>query len=136
MRKITTFLSLMLASAFATAASIPSTTSLPNGYDRVKGSSGITCESTVAPKAYMDFGIVGSDYDSSEYNPYYTRSGYDRNDEVMAYAKVVVPIGGNTERVNCNRLYDLELEKLRAELDYYKIQAQAPKSVTHDVFIK
>jgi hypothetical protein len=36
--------------------------------------------------------------------------------DVGVYAKINIPIGGPKERINCNTLYQLELEKKRMEV--------------------
>jgi hypothetical protein len=38
----------------------------------------------------------------------------DRN--VGVYARIIIPIGAPKERINCNTLYQLELEKKRLEV--------------------
>ena len=42
--------------------------------------------------------------------------------DVGVYARITIPIGGPKERINCNTLYKLELEKKRLEV--YKLQQE------------
>ena len=48
------------------------------------------------------------------------------NDDLMkdvgVYAKITIPIGAPKERINCNALYKLELE--RRELEVQKLRAE------------
>jgi len=39
-----------------------------------------------------------------------------KNTDIGVYAKITIPIGGPKERINCNTLYQLELEKKRMEV--------------------
>ena len=44
--------------------------------------------------------------------------------DVGVYAKITIPIGGPKERINCNTLYQLELEKKRLEVQKLKAEIQ------------
>ena len=107
----------------AAAVSIPSA-SVPSGYDRVTTADGVTCESTIASATYVQTGLVGSQtdqkYDKSQAG--YYNNIQDKN-EVGAYVQMVIPIGEKRERINCNRLYNLEIDRLRAEITKLKVEA-------------
>lgn len=75
-----------------------------NGQDTVRGSSGITCQSAVAsngPK--LDFGLIGSN------------DIFDRN-STSVYGRISMPLGKRPKRVDCTKLYELEIQKLKMEL--------------------
>ena len=40
----------------------------------------------------------------------------DSSRNVGVYARIIIPIGAPKERINCNTLYKLELEKKRLEV--------------------
>jgi len=48
------------------------------------------------------------------------------------YAKITIPIGGPKERINCNTLYQLELEKTRLEVRKLKAEIQSMKQLEFD----
>ncbi|MFY2506991.1 OmpA family protein [Vibrio pectenicida] len=108
----------------AAGLSIPSA-SVPGGYDRVTTSDGVTCESTIASSSYVQAGLMGVTEDS-DYNlttPKYS-ANIENKDEVGAYVQVVIPFGGGKrERLNCNRLYNIEIDRLKAEIDKLKAEA-------------
>lgn len=81
-------------------------TSLPTGSDEVRAADGTSCRSSVGGDgAYMDTGVIGSPgQDSSDF------SG-------AVYTRLVVPLGGRSKRLNCASLYELEIQRLRMELD-------------------
>lgn len=67
----------------------------------------------------------------SQNDPWNTNSIYgdpsqNFNDDLMkdvgVYAKITIPIGAPKERINCNALYKLELE--RRELEVQKLRAE------------
>lgn len=80
--------------------------SLPQGYDEVRTSDGSFCRSSVSGNgAYLDMGVIGSQ------NP-----DGSTIDGGAIYGRVVVPLGRTGERLDCRRLYDLEIERLKMEV--------------------
>lgn len=78
---------------------------LPQGHDEVRAADGTTCRSAVSGAgAYLDTGVIG--------NP---NSGPGSNG-VSAYGRVVIPLGRKPARLDCGRLYDLEVRRLQMEL--------------------
>ena len=78
---------------------------LPQGHDEVRAADGTTCRSAVAGAgAYLDTGIIG--------NP----SNTTGTNSVSAYGRVVIPLGRKPARLDCGRLYDLEVQRLQMEL--------------------
>lgn len=83
---------------------LPSMT-MPYGQDEVQGAGGVSCRSSVASGGpYVDFGMIGS-------NDLYDRQA------ASVYGRVVVPLGKRPERLDCARLYELEIERLQMELE-------------------
>jgi len=80
--------------------------SLPQGYDEVRTSDGSFCRSSVSGNgAYLDMGVIGSQ------NP-----DGSTIDSGAVYGRVVVPLGRTGSRLDCRRLYDLEIERLKMEV--------------------
>lgn len=73
----------------------------------------------------VEFGVVGVLNQNDPYqnnmmvNPNYNN---DFVKDVGVYAKITIPIGAPKERLNCNVLYQLELQKKRLEVQ--KLQAE------------
>ncbi|MEM6650307.1 MAG: hypothetical protein AAF603_08660 [Pseudomonadota bacterium] len=77
---------------------------LVTGQDIVRSADGITCQAAVASAGpYLDAGLIG------------TNDIYER-DSVALYGRVVVPLGKRGRRVDCTRLYDLEIKRLHMEV--------------------
>src|SRR3954454_12605215 len=70
---------------------------LPQGQDEVHASDGTTCRSAVSGTgAYLDLGVI--------------RGNNQANNDIATYGRVVIPIGRTPKRVDCSRLYELEVE--------------------------
>jgi len=48
----------------------------------------------------------------------------DRDKEALAYARVTIPLGKQPQRIDCSRIYELELERLRQEIALLKMNAE------------
>ena len=79
--------------------------SLSQGSDEVRAADGTTCRSAVGGSgAYLDVGVIG--------NPEQDAAAAS----MSAYGRVVVPLGKQPRRLDCTRLYDLEVQRLEMEL--------------------
>ncbi|GEM_PF-799798 len=78
---------------------------MPYGQDEVQGAGGVACRNSVASGGpYVDFGMIGS-------NDLYDRQA------ASLYGRIVVPLGQKPERLDCSRLYELEIRRLQLELE-------------------
>lgn len=88
------------------------------GQDEVQAAGGVACRSAVGGNgAYIDTGVVGS-------NDLYNRNS------ATAYARVVMPLGRAPKRLDCGRLYDLEIQRLRMELELARMSMPGPANAT------
>lgn len=79
---------------------------MPNGHDEVRAADGTTCRSAVAGNGpVLDFGGIG--------NQNRRRNRMDGT----VYGRVVVPLGKRGKRLDCTSLYQVELDRLRHELE-------------------
>lgn len=82
--------------------------SLPQGQDEVRAADGTTCRSAVSGSgAYLDMGVVGGNGA--------TPGG------IATYGRVVVPLGRKPPRLDCPKLYALEVERLQMEIRLLKM---------------
>jgi len=80
--------------------------SLATGSDEVRAADGTSCRSAVGGDgAYVDSGVIGS--------PGQSNSDFSG----AVYTRLVVPLGGRKKRLDCASLYELEIQRLRMELD-------------------
>lgn len=64
---------------------------------------------------YLDLGVAGGDL-----NSYYNATAPNEQ-SAIGYARVIIPLGRAPQRLDCNRLYEMEIERLRAEIQLLKI---------------
>ncbi|TPI17566.1 MULTISPECIES: hypothetical protein [unclassified Mesorhizobium] len=97
--------------------------SLPQGQDEVHASDGTTCRSAVSGSgAYFDLGVIRGNNSSNQ-----------ANSDIATYGRVVIPIGRTPKRVDCSRLYELEVERLQLELKLLKMGLGADGQTTGSV---
>ncbi|RWE80578.1 MAG: hypothetical protein EOS63_12405 [Mesorhizobium sp.] len=105
-----------------TGFSLPGVT-LPQGQDEVHASDGTTCRSAVSGSgAYLDLGVIRGNNSSNQ-----------TNSDIATYGRVVIPIGRTPKRVDCGRLYELEVERLQLELKLLKMGLGADGQTTGSV---
>lgn len=81
--------------------------SLPQGQDEVRAADGTTCRSSISGSgAYLDVGVVG---------------GRSATEGMATYGRVVVPLGRRPSRIDCSRLYALEIQRLEMEIRMLKM---------------
>ena len=96
--------------------------------DRVRAGD-VECSAAIGSSTNLEFGVVGIMDQNDPWDQYRTGNGsfvdpnrtlLPYNDNFMrnvgVYARITVPIGAPKERLNCNALYKLELEKKRLEV--------------------
>lgn len=95
--------------------------------DRVRSSDNVECAMAIGSSTNVEFGVVGIVNQNDPFNTGFASvdtagQWRDRNTDVGVYARITIPIGAPKERLNCNALYKLELEKKRLEV--MKLQAE------------
>ncbi len=80
-----------------------------HGTDSVRGAAGVSCQSAVGSGGpYLDIGLIGS------------QDVYNR-DTASVYGRIVVPLGDRPKRPDCTKLYELEITRMRMELDLLRM---------------
>lgn len=110
---------------------LPATPQFPQGQDRVRAADGTECSVSTAPREkFMDVGVVGgTSTGSGVENQYpYILPGstvipgnqYNRVTGGV-YARIVINLDPERPKIDCNRLYELEIQRLRAEIEQLKL---------------
>tara|TARA_Y100001963_G_scaffold131638_1_gene189260 strand:- start:16025 stop:16441 length:417 start_codon:yes stop_codon:yes gene_type:complete len=78
----------------------------------------VHCSHAIGAATNVEFGVVGILNQSDPYRYVESPEHYDDSlvKDVGVYAKINIPIGAPKERLNCNLLYKLEIEKKELEL--------------------
>lgn len=84
------------------------------GQDSIRAGE-LDCKNAIGGATQVEFGVTGiidnaqSPFSTSDPNNPTSR-------DVGVYARIVIPLDGPKERINCNSLYELELRKKRIEV--------------------
>lgn len=82
----------------------------------------LDCKNAIGGSTQLEFGVTGviDNYQS----PFSSSSGNSSKD-VGVYARITIPLDGPQERINCNTLYQIELQRKRLEI--LKLEAELAK---------
>lgn len=113
------------ASAQVRGAYLPPAPQGPGGEDVVETASGARCRQSMnSNRSYLDVGLMArqGSSDVSGYGPYAINPR--ATGEALGYARVTVPLGRKPQRIDCNRLYELEIQRMQQEIDLLKMNAE------------
>ena len=79
------------------------------GQDSIRAGD-LDCKNSIGGSTNVEFGVTG--IVSEPMDPGYG----SRTKDVGVFARIVIPLDGPKERINCNSLYELELRKKRLEV--------------------
>lgn len=83
------------------------------GQDSIRAGD-LDCKNAIGGATQLEFGVTGivDNYQS----PFGGSNGQPSSKDVGVFARIVIPLDGPKERINCNSLYELELRKKRIEV--------------------
>lgn len=89
----------------------------PGGEDSITTSEGVRCSQSINSNGgYLDLGVAGGNIERGY--------GYDPGppgQAAIGYARIIIPLGEAPRRLDCNALYQLEIERLKAEIEMLRI---------------
>jgi hypothetical protein len=90
----------------------------------------LDCSNSIGGASNFEFGVTGiidnatSPFSSSDpVNP--------TSKDIGMYARIIIPLDGPAERINCNTLYQLELRRVRLEILRLQEELEAMKSLNN-----
>ena len=116
MKRIAILLPFLCASVYAQNNSL--NLQLPSGptsYQSDKFRAGdLDCSNAIGGGTNLEFGVTGIINDADD--PFASRDPITpQRKDIGVYARIVIPLDEPEERINCNTLYKLELEKKQLE---------------------
>lgn len=84
--------------------------------DRIR-SGELDCSNAIGGGSTVEFGVTG--IINIDNDPLSQNQG-TRGKDVGVYARITIPLDGPAERINCNTLYELELERKQMEVEKLK----------------
>jgi hypothetical protein len=108
---------LLLLSTLSNAQNGSMTLSMPSApgsfqSDRFRAGD-LDCSMAIGSATNVEFGVLGV----INNNQQITTNPVSQNRDVGVYGRIIIPIGAPKGRVDCNRLYEMELRKRQMEIE-------------------
>lgn len=119
MRKLCIGILLGLFSVYSYAENSSLNLQLPSsggsfGQDKFKAGD-LDCSNAIGGATNLEFGMTGI-IDNAQ-GPFSSKDPLNPSEkDIGVYARIIIPLDGPKERINCNTLYELELRKKRIEI--------------------
>jgi len=120
-----------LAQTAIGSINLPSTPAFPQGQDRIKGADGTECARSTAPRSrWAEVGVVGTGVGGQGVENSYPFVGYNGAIPTAQpysraggaiYGRIIINLDANQTDLDCNHLYALELDRLKAELEQARL---------------
>lgn len=107
---------------------LPTAPQGPGGEDSIETADGTRCRQSINSNgSYLDLGIAGQassplPQSRSDSNLFVYQQ--DRDREALVYARVTIPLGRKPTRLDCSRLYELEIVRLQREIELLRMAAE------------
>ena len=129
-QKIITILIGALASGFAATSHAQQLgIVLPNSqqtfnHDEIRTGTGLSCRQAAGSNTNIEFGILGRDEELDRRQPFDPLNGSQQVTQGAAvYARITHAIGA-PKRLDCARIFELEVERLQAEIEILRLERQ------------
>jgi hypothetical protein len=131
------FVLLLLLSGAVMADSSSLSLSLPGastgmGSDSIKAGD-LDCKNSIGGSTNFELGVIGT------INNAIAPFGLGKKDldnpqtkDLGLYARIIIPLDAPKERINCNTLYQLELQRRRLEIEKLRAEIEMLKSLQFD----
>lgn len=100
----------------------------PGGEDSIETADGTRCRQSINSNgSYLDLGVTGrsgSDLPSPPSGSTFFTYPQDRDREAVAYARVTIPLGKRPARIDCTRVYELEIARLKEQVALLSMAAE------------
>jgi len=119
----------------AIADSNSMTFSLPSagyssGTDSIKAGD-LDCKNSIGGTTNFELGMTG--IINNAVTPLIGKEGDNpQTKDIGLYARIIIPLDGPKERINCNTLYQLELQRRRLEVQKLKQEIELLKQLQQD----
>tara|TARA_R100001509_G_scaffold9033_1_gene5045 strand:- start:624 stop:1025 length:402 start_codon:yes stop_codon:yes gene_type:complete len=129
MRFIILVICMMAGSAYAESLNLQ-LPSAPGSYQSDKFKSGqMDCSNAIGSTTTLEFGVTGL-IDGGRYDAMNDWINDKEVGSIGVYSRIVIPLGSKPKkRIDCNRLYELELQKKSLELEQLRKEIQSLKEL-------
>jgi hypothetical protein len=85
----------------------------------------LRCSNAIGSATQLEYGVTGIINQGTSYDPDQPAIG-----DIGVYARIIIPLGKTAKnRIDCNKLYELELQKKRLELEKLQQELEQLKSL-------
>ena len=129
MRYIILVICMMAGSAYAESLNLQ-LPNAPGSYQSDKFKSGqMDCSNAIGSATTLEFGVTGL-IDGGRYDSMNNWINEKDVGSIGVYSRIVIPLGSKPKkRIDCNRLYELELQKKSLELEQLRKEIQSLKEL-------
>lgn len=122
-----TFSFSVIAESNSMSFSLPSG-NVSNGVDKIKAGD-LDCSNSIGGSTNFEMGFTGVINNATipiigkpdDNNP--------QSKDLGIYARIIIPLDGPSERINCNTLYQLELQRRRLEVEKLRAEIEMLRSL-------
>ena len=118
MKRLALLLTMLCIPTLASAENSGLNLTLPStpqayGQDSIRAGE-LDCKNAIGGATNLEFGVTG--IIDNHQGLFGSNNGMPQEKDIGVYARIVIPLDGPKERINCNSLYQLELRKKRLEV--------------------
>jgi hypothetical protein len=118
MKRLALLLTMLCIPTLASADNSGLNLTLPStpqayGQDSIRAGE-LDCKNAIGGATNLEFGVTG--IIDNHQGLFGSNNGMPQEKDIGVYARIVIPLDGPKERINCNSLYQLELRKKRLEV--------------------
>jgi hypothetical protein len=90
----------------------------------------LDCKNAIGGGTNLEFGVTG--VLNNVGSPYDLDHSFSERRDVGVYARIVIPLDKPKERINCNTLYQLELQQRRLEIQKLQKELENLRALQND----
>ena len=119
----------VIADSNSMSFSIPSMSSV-SGSDSIRAGD-LDCKNAIGGSTNFEIGMTG--VINNAVVPIIGKEGDDpQTKDIGLYARLIIPLDAPNERINCNTLYQLELQRRRLEVERLKQEIEYLRQLQND----
>ena len=115
-----------IADSTSMSFSIPSISST-SGTDKIRAGD-LDCSNSIGGSTNFELGMTAVINDLQSFINS-NKDAIPQSKDVGLYARIIIPLDAPTERINCNTLYQLELQRRRLEVERLKQEIEYLKTM-------
>lgn len=109
---------------------------LPNGSQNYQSDSfragDLDCSNAIGGSTNVEFGVTGIVNNAD--TMFSSTPDSEQTKDIGVYARIIIPLDGPKQRINCNTLYELELQKKRLEVQQLRQELEQLRNLGNGGF--